>query len=89
MSGNGQNPSLYMGKTKLLVDELKEWRRKKYAVSSSSIRKNAASGLSRGFGSGVEAVVTGDEYLLQPEQVYITTGYLTGGAGADYLELPC
>lgn len=75
-----KTPSLYMGKTKLLVDELKEWRRQKYAVIILVNSEERGQRLRQGLWDlGVEAVVTGDEYLVQPEQVYITTGYLTGG----------
>ncbi len=75
-----KTPSLYMGKTKLLVDELKEWRRQKYAVCILVNSEERGQRLKQGLWDlGVEAVYVKDDFQPLPEQVYITEGYLTGG----------
>ncbi|MCR4443046.1 MAG: transcription-repair coupling factor [Peptococcaceae bacterium] len=71
---------LFMGKIRLLADELKEWRRQKFAalvfVNSAERGERLKQGL---WDLGIEAVVTEGGFDLQPEKIYITTGYLSGG----------
>lgn len=75
-----KTPGLFMGKTRLLADELKEWRRQKYATVILVNSLERAERLKQGLWDlGIEAVVTRDELTLQPGKCYLTTGYLTGG----------
>lgn len=75
-----KTPSLFMGKTRLLVDELKEWRRQKYAVVILINSKERAERLKQGLWDlGIEAPIVEKSFNLQQEQIYITTGSLSGG----------
>lgn len=75
-----KTPSLFMGKTKLLVDELKEWRRQKYSIIILVNSQERGNRLKQGLWDfGIEAALVGKDFEMQPEQVFITTGNLTGG----------
>jgi len=82
LSITAKTPGLFMGKTRLLVDELKEWLRQRLAtliyVNSIERSQRLKQGL---WDLGIEAIVITDdkELNLQPEKIYITTGHLTGG----------
>lgn len=75
-----KTPGLFMGKTRLLADELKEWRRQRIAmliyVNSSERGERLRKSL---WDMGVESVLAENEFQLQPGKVYIGTGQLTGG----------
>jgi len=75
-----KTPGLFMGKTRLLVDELNEWRRQKYGaviiVNSPERGERLKQGL---WDLGIEAIVTGPDFKLQPEKVYICSGHLSTG----------
>ncbi len=75
-----KTPSLFMGKTRLLVDELKEWRRQKYAVVILINSRERADRLRQGLWDlGLEAAIADMDFELVPEQVCIVSGALTGG----------
>lgn len=75
-----KTPGLYMGKTKLLADELKEWRRQKYATlilinseeRGERIRQNL-------WDMGIEAVLAGQDVVMEPGHIYIYKGSLANG----------
>ncbi len=75
-----KTPGLFMGKTRFLVDELKEWRRQKFAtvilVDSSDRGERLKQGLRD---LGVEANLVAGEFAVLPERVYIALGHLTTG----------
>lgn len=75
-----KTPGLYMGKTRLLVDELKEWLRQKNAVLIYVDSKERGERLKQGLWDlGIEAVIAEAAANIQAEKVYITVGHLTGG----------
>ena len=75
-----KTPGFFMGKTRLLVDELKEWRRQKFGVVILVNSRERGERLKQGLWDlGVEAVLAGPHFKLQPEQVYIDSGYLSTG----------
>lgn len=72
--------SLFMGKTRLLADELKELKRQKYTVVILVNSRERGERLKQGLWDlGVEADIVEDGFTLQGEKIYITTGYLTSG----------
>lgn len=75
-----KTPGLFMGKTRLLVDELKEWRRQKFTVVIYVNSHERAEKLKQNLWDlSIEANVAGTELQLQPETIYITAGNLTAG----------
>lgn len=75
-----KTPSLVMGKTRLLVDELKEWRRQKYAVAILINTRERAERLRQSLWDlGVEAIIPNSPYELAPEGIYLIIGSLTAG----------
>jgi len=75
-----KTPSLFMGKTRLLADELKEWRRQKYAMVIMVNSQERAERLKQSLWDfGLEAVIAGENFELVPERIYIVLGSLTGG----------
>ncbi|MDX9871989.1 MAG: transcription-repair coupling factor [Clostridia bacterium] len=80
LSVAAKTPGLFMGKTRLLVDELKEWLRQKAAVLICVDSQERAERLKQGLWDlGVEAVIAKQGLKLTPEKVYITRGQLSGG----------
>ena len=77
---SAKTTSLFMGKTRLLADELKELKRQKYTVvilvNSPERGKRLQQGL---WDLGVEVSLVQDDFVLQKEMIYLTTGYLTSG----------
>lgn len=75
-----KTPNLFLGKTQLLADELKEWRRQKFVTI---IQVNSRERIERLkqtlWDLGIEAIVADDSTTFQPQHVYITKGYLSGG----------
>lgn len=71
----------FFSKIRFLADEIKEWKRKKYAivvlVTSSSKGERLKQAL---FDCGVEAVQVGEDYNPQFGQVQIASGNLSSGA---------
>jgi len=75
-----KTPSLFMGKTRLLADELKEWRRQKYAVAILINSRERAERLRQSLWDlGLEAVIADRDCTLIPERIFIVIGSLTGG----------
>lgn len=80
LSVAAKTPGLFMGKTRLLVDELKEWLRQKAAVLICVDSRERAERLRQGLWDlGVEAVITEQAFSIRPEKVYITQGQLSSG----------
>ena len=78
---SAKTTSLFMGKTRLLADELKELKRQKYTVVILVNSQERAKRLQQGLRDlGVEVSLGGqDDLELQNGRVYLTTGYLTSG----------
>lgn len=75
-----KTPSLFMGKMRLLVDELREWRRQKYAVAILINSRERAERLRQSLWDlGMEAVIADKNFELVPERIYLIIGSLTGG----------
>lgn len=75
-----KTPGLFMGKTRLLVDELKEWLRQKYVTLIYVDSRERGERLKQSLWDfGIEAVIADLGVNLQPEKIYITVGHLTGG----------
>lgn len=75
-----KSPNLFMGKTRLLADELKEWHRQKYAVAILVNSHDRAERLRQGLWDyGLEAVLVDSDAELVPECLYIIEGSLTAG----------
>ncbi|MDD2400885.1 MAG: transcription-repair coupling factor [Clostridia bacterium] len=76
----GKTPSLFMGKTRLLADELKELKRLKYSVVILVNSRERGERLEQGLRDlGVKAALVEKDFDILEGQIYITTGYLTGG----------
>jgi len=77
---SAKTTSLFMGKTRLLADELKELKRQKYLVvilvDSVERGKRLQQGL---WDIGVETSFLSPDSVLKGEKIYLTTGYLTSG----------
>lgn len=77
---SAKTPSLFMGKTRLLADELKELKRQKFTVVILVNSLERGRRLQQGLWDlGVEVSFTPNEFVLQSEKIYLTTGYLTSG----------
>ena len=77
---SAKTTSLFMGKTRLLADELKELKRQKYTVVILVNSQERAKRLQQGLWDlGVEVSLVEDNFVLQNEKIYLTTGYLTSG----------
>ena len=75
-----KTPGLFMGKTGLLADELKEWRRQKFSTVILVNSRERGERLRQGLWDlGLEAILAEPGFNLQPEQVYISSGYLSTG----------
>ncbi len=75
-----KTPSLFMGKTKLLADELKEWKRQKYGVLILVNSEERAERLKQSlWDSGVEVSITKRGVPLSLENITISFGYLSSG----------
>jgi len=77
---SAKTTSLFMGKTRLLADELKELKRQKYTVvilvNSQERGKRLQQGL---WDVGIEVSLAEGDFELQKGNIYLTTGYLTSG----------
>lgn len=72
--------NLFMGKTRLLVDELKEWQRQKYAVLILINSRERAERLRQGLWDyGLEAALVSPETEPVPECLYMMEGSLSTG----------
>lgn len=72
--------SLFMGKTRLLADELKELKRQKYTVVILVSSQERGERLRQGLWDlGVEASFVEDDFTLQSEKIYLLQGYLASG----------
>ena len=70
----------FFSKIRLLADEIKEWKRKKYAVIILLTSEAKAQRLQQAlYDCGVEAPWVGENYEPQQGQVYIGQGNLSAG----------
>jgi transcription-repair coupling factor (superfamily II helicase) len=77
---SAKTTNLFMGKTRLLADELKNLKRQKYAVVILVNSKDRGERLRQGLWDlGVEASLVKEDLVLQAGKVYLMTGYLTSG----------
>jgi transcription-repair coupling factor (superfamily II helicase) len=75
-----KTPGLFMGKTRFLVDELKEWRRQRFATIILVDSRERGERLGQGLWDlGVEASLVTGGFSVQAERTYITLGHLTTG----------
>lgn len=75
-----KTPGLFMGKTRLLVDEFKEWKRQKYAVLLIVTSRERGERLRQSLWDlGVQAFVSEGRYTVEMGKMQIVEGYLTGG----------
>lgn len=83
-----KTPSLFMGKTRLLVDELKEWRRQKFTTLVLVNSKERAERLKTNlWDMGLKATLVEEDIDFKPEQIYIQVGFLTNGLELSTLKL--
>lgn len=75
-----KTPGLFMGKTRLLVDELKEWKRQKYAVLLIVNSRERGERLRQSLWDlGLQAVISEGSFKIEAETLQIVEGYLTSG----------
>ena len=77
---SAKTTGMFMGKTRLLADELKELKRLRNAVIILVNSRDRGERLKQGLGDlGVEAVYLEGDFKPQTGGIYITTGYLSSG----------
>ena len=77
---SAKTTNLFLGKTRLLADALKNLKRQKYTVVMLVNSEERAQRLRQGLWDlGVEASLVREDLVLHAGKIYLLTGYLTSG----------